>query len=107
IFTFVQYRQIGCEIAVAHGLHEGKRLVETPLVEVVEKQPAYAPRLLAMFQVKVLVAPFLERGIHGFTKRFTGFSRRIVPVAAILVETIIRSKIVAAPEPPHWFDPRL
>src|SRR5690606_306891 len=64
--------QVGLQIGITDGAHEGEAGVEVPFVEVVEEQPADAAWLTAVLEVEIAVAPGLELRIDLGTERRAG-----------------------------------
>src|SRR5690606_18951083 len=82
-------RQVGLQIGIAHRAQEGEAGVEVPLVEVVEEQPADATRLVAMLEVEVAVAPFLEARVDVGAERRAGLAGDLVPVHAVFLVGVV------------------
>ena len=106
LLALLHKRQIRRQIAVTHGLHEGEALRKTPFIQVIVKQAADTAWFLAMLQEEIVIAVLLEFRIHIVDERCACGFRRVVPVAAIFIKTIIRCQIVTAAKPPHRFDAR-
>src|SRR5690606_41322523 len=61
--------QVGLQIGITDGAHEGEAGVEVPFIEVVEEQPADAAWLTAVLEVDIAVAPGLELRIDRGAER--------------------------------------
>ena len=70
-------------------------------VEVVEEEAAHAPRLVAVGEVEVAVAPLLEARVVLFAVGVAGRLGRAVPVHRVLLVTVEGRQVVAAAEPAH------
>src|SRR5690606_36117209 len=92
--------QVGLQIGITDGAHEGEAGVEVPFVEVVEEQPADAARLTAVLEVEIAVAPGLELRIDLGTERRAGVTGHLMPVHAVFLVAVVGRQVEAATEPP-------
>jgi hypothetical protein len=80
---------------------EREARLEAQGVEVIEEQSSDASGLLPVLEQEILVALPLEAGIEivpeGLDRRAGG----LVPVDRVLLETVVRSQVKPAPEPPN------
>src|SRR5690606_8086696 len=74
-----------------------------PLVEIIKEQTTHPPGFLAVLEVEILIAPFLETGIDLLTEGCAGLMSNLMPMAAVLFKPIIRGQVIAAAKPPHRF----
>src|SRR3954465_9752594 len=86
-------RRIGGQEMVADRLHQIERAI---LGEIVEEDAADAARLVAVLEVKILVAPLLEARIVAAD----GFPARRVEMAGVILEAVVGREVHAAAEPP-------
>src|SRR6266581_3261664 len=91
---------VGGQKMIADAAQERKAAVESALVQIVEKNPADAARLVPMPQLEIFVAPALEAGVAVCAERRERVTATAVKVARVLLESIIRRQIHPAPEPP-------
>src|SRR6202045_602148 len=85
---------------IADALQEIEAALESPLVEVIEKDPADSPRLLAVAKEEVFVAPFLVARIDVRPERRARLAGDAVPMNGVLLEAVVGGEIEAAAEPP-------
>src|SRR5690625_7584657 len=83
-----------------HAVKLDKASIESPFVEVVEEQAAYAAGFVAVPEVKILVAPALVAFIYIVAKRCAQIAGGLMPEAAVFVKGVIRRQIKPAPKPP-------
>ena len=76
-------------------------MLKAPFVEIVEEQAADPPRLVAVRQEKVLVAPLLEFGVESLAIGIARSFGRPMPMHGILLKTVIRRQIEPTAKPPH------
>ena len=99
--------RVRLEKPISDTLHESKRPLKAPFVEVVVEQAPYPSRLLTMRQIKIIVTPFFEPGVGVLTKGVTSGLRRLVPMNRVLFISVIGREVEPTPHPPHRFFARL
>ena len=92
--------QIRIQVTVTDCLEKFEAALESPFIQVVEKQTADTPRLFSMPQIEVAVTPVLEAGMDSVSKRFTGSVCGLMPADDILFHRVIWRQVVAAAKPP-------
>src|SRR5690606_37625584 len=95
-------RQIGREKAAAETTDQFEVVLEpigVVAAEIIEKRAADAARFLAVRQVEVLIALFLERGVVVAAEAVANGFYLAVEVPRILLEKAIGRKVRTAPEP--------
>src|ERR1035437_5739318 len=88
---------------IADALGHCEALLESEFVEIVEKNSAQAARLLAVFQVKIIVAPLLEARMQSRAEWHQRGAAGSMKMTRIFFKSIIRSQVHAAAEPPDRF----
>src|SRR5207244_4442291 len=82
-------------------LGQREAALESAVRDVVKKNPADAPRLAAMLQEKIVVAPAFVLRIEIVTKRRQRVTAYAMEMHGILGVSVIGRQIHAAAEPPH------
>ena len=85
----MHYGHVGLQIGIANGLHEAERLLKTPLIQVVVKEPANTSGLITMGQEKVIVTPGFVLGIHTIAERLTRLLGGLVPVHGVFLRAVV------------------
>src|SRR5450755_1548839 len=90
------------EKMLTDALRQREAMFEAALVQIVEKNPADAARLVAMPEEKVVVAPGLESRVVVVAERHQRFATDAVKMDRVFLEAVIGREIHPAAEPPHW-----
>ena len=76
---------------------------EVRLRQIVEEYAADAARFLAVFQIKILVAPFFITGVGVIAEGTQRVTTDAVKMHRVAFEAVVRREVHAAAEPPHGF----
>jgi hypothetical protein len=99
VFALRNDRQVGGHERVSHTSEQGKTLLKTELVEIVEEKAANSPGFASMLEKKIFVAGELKPGVKSRAEREHGISGRAVPMDGILRKTVIGGQVKSAAEP--------
>ena len=99
IFALFNNRQVGQQKRIRHALHHGEAPVSAQLLKIVKKHSAHAARLLAVLQVKILVAPLLESRVLVAAEGCQSIFADLVKMHRVFIESVIRRQVHAATEP--------
>ena len=106
VFTPFNNGQISVGIAFAHRTHKAERGIKIRRVQIVKEQPANAALFVAVFEVKVVVAPLFVFRVYVFAKRQAEIACGRMPVHGILFKAVVGGHVETAPEPPDRIGPR-
>src|SRR5439155_7013886 len=87
---------------VADRFRQGKTALESPVRDVVKENPADAPRLAAMLQKKIVVAPAFVLRIEIIAKGRQRVATCAMEMHGIFGISVIGRHVHAAAEPPDW-----
>src|SRR5258706_10618872 len=83
-------RHVGVQQVIAYAADQHEAGIEVRLRQVIEEDAANAARLPAMFEIEILVAPFLELAVGFRSERFQGLATGAVKVHGIFLEAVVR-----------------
>ncbi len=92
---------------IANAPGEAEAVVKAVFIEIIKKKPADAPRLLAVANIEVLVAPLFKTRVIVRTERIARALGSAMPVNGVLVEAVVGREIETAAEPPAFVRARL
>src|SRR5690606_653786 len=105
IFTPRHDRQIGPGIPFTYRPHKAERGIKIWRVEIVKEQPANAALLIAVLQIKIVIAPFLKFRVDVVPKRLTEIACGGVPVHGIFFKPVVGREVKTAAKPPDRIAP--
>jgi hypothetical protein len=85
---------------VADALNEIEASLESPRVEIIEKQSAYATGLPSVLQIEILITPLLETRIDIIAERLACLLGYMMPVYRVLLKPIIWCEVESSSKPP-------
>ncbi|MNT26958.1 hypothetical protein D3C72_1625640 [compost metagenome] len=94
--------QIGLQEGIAHRLQHGKAAFKAELREIVEEYAADAALLVTVFQIEVLVAPFLEARVQIGAVRRNRIVAGLVKMHRVFLERVERRQVHATAKPERW-----
>src|SRR4030095_5611750 len=91
-------RQIGRQESLAGILHESEKPLYIAL-QIIEEDPAHAPRFVTVFDEEVFVAPLLEAGVIIGVVFVACLFERAMEMARVFTKRVIGGQIGAAAKP--------